>query len=451
VIFYSATYHQREARELADACGVRYLLAKPSKPEVILATINEALGMARVPTTPPKPENFHRDHLVLLTDTLTRKMTELEAVNLRLAALIELGQQLVLNHEPRSLLDKFCRAARHILAAKFAAVGILADDGESFRHFVTGGIDAATAARIGVPAPNDGLLGRIRCEGVPLRLCNPSAAPGVLGFSDHHPHINSFLGTAVRSSNRVHGVMYLAEKIGSSGFDEGDEQVVVTLAAQLAVACENVRLIEALLQANRELAQSYDETLEGWVCALDLRDKETEGHAQRVTRATLQLAQAMAWPEGDLVNVRRGALLHDIGKIGIPDGILLKPGPLTDEEWKIMRRHPSYAQQMLAPIAYLKGALDIPYCHHEKWDGTGYPRGLKEEEIPLAARLFAVVDVWDALSFDRPYRRAWPAEKVRAYLAEQAGRHFDPEVVPVFLELNATVELLPGAQATIPV
>ena len=150
---------------------------------------------------------------------------------------------------------------------------------------------------------------------------------------------------------------------------------------------------------------------------------------------TLRLARALGMKEEELVHVRRGALLHDIGKMGVPDGILLKPGSLTPEEWEIMRRHPQYAYEMLSPIAYLRLALDIPYCHHEKWDGTGYPRGLKGEQIPLAARIFAVVDVWDALGSDRPYRPAWPPEKLYAYLKEEAGKHFDPRVVEVFLKI----------------
>ncbi len=168
--------------------------------------------------------------------------------------------------------------------------------------------------------------------------------------------------------------------------------------------------------------------------ALDLKDKETEGHSRRVTEMTISVARKMAMKNEDLAHVRRGALLHDIGKMGIPDGILLKPGKLTDEEWEIMRRHPSYAYEMLLPIAYLRPALDIPCCHHEKWDGSGYPRGLKAEQIPLAARIFAVVDVYDALTSDRPYRPGWTKEQALKHIREQRGRHFDPRVVEIFLQ-----------------
>jgi putative nucleotidyltransferase with HDIG domain len=192
---------------------------------------------------------------------------------------------------------------------------------------------------------------------------------------------------------------------------------------------------DALQFAYLELREAYNRTIEGWVRALDLRDRETESHTLRVTDITVKLARAMGIAEAQIEHIRRGALLHDIGKMGIPDSILFKREKLTDEEWAIMQRHSAYAYEMLYPIAYLHPAMDIPFSHHEKWDGSGYPRGLKGEEIPLAARLFAIVDVWDALRSDRPYRQGLPEEKVREYLREEAGKHFDPEVVKVFLSM----------------
>jgi PAS domain S-box-containing protein len=207
-----------------------------------------------------------------------------------------------------------------------------------------------------------------------------------------------------------------------------------TLAGQAAIAIENAQLFDHLQRSNLDLALAYDATIEGWSHALDLRDKETKGHTLRVTEQTMRLARALGIADAELVHIRRGALLHDIGKMGVPDGILLKPGPLSEEEWVLMRRHPQLAYDLLAPIDYLRPALDIPLCHHERWDGTGYPRGLAGEQIPLVARLFAVVDVWDALRSDRPYRKAWTEEKTLEHIRSSAGTHFDPKVVELFLD-----------------
>ena len=207
------------------------------------------------------------------------------------------------------------------------------------------------------------------------------------------------------------------------------------LAGQAAIAIENTELFESLEQSNMELTHAYDATIEGWSHALDMRDRETEGHTQRVAEITLMLADAVGVEKESVLHIRRGALLHDIGKMGIPDHILLKEGPLDANEWEIMRKHPVFAYNMLSPIKYLKPALDIPYCHHEKWDGSGYPRGLAGEKIPLAARIFAVADVWDALLSDRPYRKAWSKEETRAYILENSGIHFDPKIVEAFTTL----------------
>lgn len=189
-----------------------------------------------------------------------------------------------------------------------------------------------------------------------------------------------------------------------------------------------------LERVNTELVAAYDATILGWSRAMDLRDRETEGHSQRVAEHTLLIARAMRFNEQRLVHVRRGALLHDIGKLGIPDSILHKPGKLNSEEWAVMQQHPTLGYKMLKDIKYLYPALDIPYCHHEKWDGTGYPRGLKEEEIPLEARIFAIVDVWDALTSDRPYRKAWSKEDSFAYIQAQSEKHFDPRIVELFFK-----------------
>lgn len=190
-----------------------------------------------------------------------------------------------------------------------------------------------------------------------------------------------------------------------------------------------------LQEANDQLLSAYEATIEGWSRALDLRDRETEGHCRRVAELTAKLAQALNMSNEEIMHLRRGALLHDMGKIGVPDSILHKPASLSEDEWTIMRKHPQLAYEMLYPIEYLRPALEIPYSHHEKWDGTGYPRGLSGEQIPLSARLFAIVDVWDAVTSDRPYRPAWSEEQAVTYLREQTGKHFDPRVVDLFFKV----------------
>ncbi len=244
-----------------------------------------------------------------------------------------------------------------------------------------------------------------------------------------------YYGVPLIARGQIQGVLEVFRRSATQPDIEWLE-LLEALASQTAIAIDNATLLDGLQRANTELVVAYDATIEGWSHALDLRDKETEGHTRRVTDMTLRLAQVMGINDAELVHIRRGALLHDIGKMGIPDSILLKPSALTDEEWAVMRRHPEYAYEMLLPIVYLRPAIDIPYCHHEKWDGTGYPRGLQGEMIPLAARIFAVVDVWDALSYDRPYRQAWPTDKVYHFIREQVGKHFDPRVADLFLSLH---------------
>ncbi len=231
---------------------------------------------------------------------------------------------------------------------------------------------------------------------------------------------------------RKDGTVLEVEYITTPIFEDGAMSGAVVTFQDIT---ERKRAEENNLALNAELLHAYDATIEGWSRALDLRDHETEGHSRRVTEMTLRLARTIGISEADIVHVRRGALLHDIGKMGVPDAILLKPGPLDNAEWEVMRRHPALAKEMLDPAEFLRPALTIPYCHHEKWDGTGYPQGLTGKEIPLSARLFALVDVWDALSSDRPYRAAWPVERVKDHLHHLAGSHFDPDLVSVFLGL----------------
>ena len=238
----------------------------------------------------------------------------------------------------------------------------------------------------------------------------------------------------IHSHKEKIGVLDIAVTLPRVISDE-ETRLLVSIAEMAGIAIHRTKIFEELQATGEALASAYDETIKGWANALELRDKETEGHSERVTAFTLKMAKKMAIPEDKLIHIYRGSILHDIGKMGIPDTILLKPGSLDDREWEMMRKHPQHAYEMLKPIDYLKPALNIPYCHHEKYDGTGYPRGLKGEEIPLEARIFAVVDVFDALTSDRPYRLAWSEKEALEHIKKESGKHFDPRVVTFFLEL----------------
>ncbi|MFZ1043319.1 MAG: HD domain-containing phosphohydrolase [Anaerolineales bacterium] len=246
----------------------------------------------------------------------------------------------------------------------------------------------------------------------------------------------SYFGIPLIAKGQVCGVLEIFHRTQLDPDPDPDWlNFMETLAGQAAIAIENATLFRELQRSNIELTRAYDATIDGWSRALELRDRETEGHTQRVTKATLLLARRMNFDETELVHVRRGAILHDIGKMAIPDSILLKSTDLTDSERAVIQQHPRYAYDMLSPIPYLRQALDIPFYHHEKWDGTGYPHGLKGEQIPLSARLFSVVDVFDAITSDRPYRPAWSTEKALDYILDQSGKYFDPNVVVEFMKI----------------
>ena len=268
-------------------------------------------------------------------------------------------------------------------------------------------IDIPELAKMELPPPFQDMINR---EGFTAYRCLPLIAKG-----------------------EVKGVLELYHRSKLPSDPEWDDLLNI-LTSQAAIAIDNAMLFSNLERVNTELELAYDATIEGWSQALELRDHETSGHTRRLLDTTIALARKMGIPDSELLNIRRGVLLHDIGKMGVPDQILLKPGPLDDDEWRIMRQHPSNAYDLLSKIAYLRPALDIPYYHHEKWDGSGYPRGLKGEQIPISARIFSVVDVYDALSFDRPYRSAWPKEKVIEHIKKQSGKYFDPHVVEAFLK-----------------
>ncbi len=244
----------------------------------------------------------------------------------------------------------------------------------------------------------------------------------------------SWLFVQVRYHIRPLGVLAL-ESRAANAYSQASLKILRSIADQFGMVFARLQVQDDLRAKNVELEQAYDKTIEGWARALELRDTETHGHARRVVDLTIAIARRLGVPEDEIKHIRRGALLHDIGKVGIPDQILLNPKPLTEKEWQVMRMHPVYAHEMLKDISYLDAALAIPYCHHEWWNGEGYPRGLQGEAIPLAARIFTVVDVWDALSSNRAYRARWAPERVREYIRQQAGTQFDPRVVEVFMDI----------------
>ena len=315
-----------------------------------------------------------------------------------------------------------------------AARILLFDEVEQvLRHGASHGLPAAASRGLAVALGEwpSGAVARDR-QRVVLRGADEVAA--VPGLPQGKRVFQGYVGVALVAKGRLQGVL---EVLHDGPLPESDDwhDFLDALALQAAIGLSNARLFDDLERSNVELRLAYDTTIEGWARALDLKDQETEGHSRRVTELAVQLAARLGMKGEDLVMVRRGALLHDIGKMGVPDSVLLKPGKLDPDEWEVMKSHTTLAYQLLSGIPFLRPALDIPYAHHERWDGTGYPRGLEGEEIPLAARLFAVVDVYDALTSDRPYRRAWSRAKALAHIRASAGTHFDPRVVEEFVAM----------------
>ena len=266
-----------------------------------------------------------------------------------------------------------------------------------------------------------------------MDFIHPDDQPKIKAGSKVKPRRDSVYTLSYRA--RKKDGQYLWLETSARPILDGQTDAVIEIQAASRDITERKRAEEAIQIAHQNLQEAYDRTIEGWVRALDLRDRETEGHTQRVTEMTVRVALALGLPESEIIHVKRGALLHDIGKIAVPDEITKKAGPLNEREWSIMRKHPEYAYELLSPIAYLEPALAIPYCHHERWDGSGYPRGLKEEQIPLTARLFAIIDVWDALTSQRSYRKPNSPEDTIAFLKKEAGRLFDPHLVDLFLHV----------------
>lgn len=360
----------------------------------------------------------------------------------RRTTLYWLSQEIVrTNLEPQGIYNTIHQATLKLMPADTFVVSLLDEN--------TNEIEMAYSMEHGKPHPGKripksrGLSGRIIATGDSVIIGDieqESRHLDLVRFGDP-PRIRSILAVPMRLGGKVLG-MVSAQSYKPHAFTEEDSDLLEILAAYAAVALENARLFNQMQESNIQLSQAYEATIEGWSRALEMRDKETKGHSERVTRLSLRLARVVGLPECEFTNLRRGVLLHDIGKMVVPDHILLKPGPLSEDEQAIMRQHPIYGYEMLSSIPFLAQALDIPYCHHENWDGTGYPRGLKGEDIPFGARIFALVDVWDALLSNRPYRPGWTVTAARNYIVEQSGRRFDPNVVIAFLNLLDGGELL---------
>ncbi len=331
-------------------------------------------------------------------------------------------------------LDIVLHETAQRLDASVAAI-FLATPGSKESHSVASlGTAIATFGAPTEPVDRD-LLRRAAVQRRTVRIADTGDDAGGLSQALTAAGVRWACATPLVAKNRLVGVLMVG---GRTLFNPDAEWVAFfeMLAGQAAMAVDVGQASERLQRSHVDLALAYDTTIEGWSNALDLRDWGTASHSARVADITVALGRRAGIPEDELVHVRRGALLHDIGKIAVPDAILMKRGRLTPKEWAVMREHPTKAYQLLSPIQYLRPALDIPWCHHEKWDGSGYPRQLRGEAIPLAARLFAVVDVWDALGSDRPYRKRWNESRVRSHLRTIAGTHLDPQAVDLFIAMD---------------
>lgn len=372
----------------------------------------------------------------------------LEARVRALAALQDIGAAIATTLDTRGALRLVLENARRMLNVDAAFIALHPRGSTRLTVQDTDGFHSASLCgatlRLSDTLPGRAVLERRVIERQDLTSADLSPA-----LADAIGRGEGFVSEVVApliARGRVKGVLALLQR-SPLAINDDWRATLGTLVNQAAIAIDNSELFENLQHSNLELSAAYEATIEGWARALDLRDHETEGHSRRVTEETLRLAAALGFSEADLVHIRRGALLHDIGKVGIPDHILLKPGPLTLEEWGIMHQHPGFARDLLSPIAFLREALTIPYFHHERWNGSGYPQGLIAEATPLPARLFAVVDVWDALLSNRPYRPAWTVEHTLSYLRENAGRLFDPHIVEQFIRLQQETQTGRGREA----
>jgi PAS domain S-box-containing protein/putative nucleotidyltransferase with HDIG domain len=405
-------------------------------PPLGLLILGEARSQIREPFTPEKIDLMRS--IGYQAASSIHRMLLLEQTGLRLkrlACLREIDKTIATSFDLSLSLDVILKHVQDQLGVDAADVLVLNTNLQTLEYkteigFRTQSVKRATL-RFG-----EGQAGLAALERRIIHIQDLATDEAVFAQPDRikDEQIKTYFAIPLIVKGRVNGVLEIFQR----NMFEPDEEwfdFLDTLAGQAAIAIDNNQMFNGLQRSNLELGLAYDATIEGWSHALDLRDKETEGHTLRVTEMTVKLAQYFGMNAEELKLIRWGALLHDIGKIGVPDNILLKPGSLTDEEWQVMKKHPIFAFEMISPIHYLKGAIEIPYSHHEKWDGTGYPRALIGEQIPLSARIFAAVDVYDALTSDRPYRKAWSISEALEHIKNESGKHFDPQVVDAFIKM----------------
>jgi PAS domain S-box-containing protein/putative nucleotidyltransferase with HDIG domain len=406
--------------------------------ELQLRRLNGELFWAEISLVRLDPTETAPGYVATVTDITDRKLAreQIEEQLQRISALRTIDSAIAGSLDLRITLTVFLEQTLALLGSAAADILLLNPHTQLLEYAAGRGFRTSalqkTRLRLGEGNAGKAALERQIISIGDLRVPSNSFARSPL-LKDEN--FISYHAVPLIAKGQVKGVLEVFHRKGIYA-DQDWMDFLETLAGQAAIAIDNATLFNELQRSNLELALAYDTTLEGWSKTLELRDIETLGHTIRVAEMTVKLARYLGMTEQELVPIRRGALLHDIGKMGIPDSILLKQGPLSPEEWEIMRQHPRMAYELLRPITFLRYAIDIPFCHHERWDGKGYPRGLKEQEIPLSARIFAVVDVWDALLSDRPYRKAWTRELTVEHIRSQAGSHFDSQVAHAFLELN---------------
>jgi response regulator RpfG family c-di-GMP phosphodiesterase len=461
-VFYTATYSDPKDEELALSLGASRFMVKPVEIEEFISILEQVIaevesGVLKAPEASlPEESTYYRMYNETLIRKLEDKMLQLEKVNRALEediverkqaeekiqrqlqkinGLRAIDRAISSSLDMRVTLDIVLQQVVSQLGVDASAILLFDPYTQMIEYAASRGF-RSNALRHTELKLGEGYAGRAVLERQTIHIPDLMGVGGKLAqalFWAKEEFVD-YYGTPLIVKGEVRGVLEILHR-SLLNPDSEWMHYLETLAGQAAIAIDNAHLFNSLQRSNIDLIMAYDATIVGWSRAMDLRDKETEGHTQRVTELSLRLADLMGLSEAEQAHIRRGALLHDMGKLAVPDSILFKTSELTEVEWEKMRQHPQFAYDMLSQIDYLKPAMDIPYCHHERWDGQGYPRGLKGSEIPLAARIFAVVDVWDALRSDRPYRASWPEEKVLEYIHAQAGKHFDPPVVEAFLGL----------------